>query len=192
MSDQEGSESTSPDQTLIQIGDFNAWYGDFQALHGLELAVPKHKVTAFIGPSGCGKEHAASLDQPNERHRARRSSQGHTQDSWYLPTPKAKVTRTSWIRHWMWCNCGERLGSFFQKPNPFPKSIYDNRRVWPASAHENDQVRTGRIGRMGAAQGSGLGRGQRPTQCPPLWDFQVGSNSGFASHAPSQSVPRSC
>ena len=47
--------SSDADQTLIHISDFNAWYGDFQALHGLSLDIPKHKVTAFIGPSGCGK-----------------------------------------------------------------------------------------------------------------------------------------
>ena len=102
--------------TLITIKDFNAWYGDYQALHNLSLDIPRHQVTAFIGPSGCGKSTLLKwMNRMND----------------IVPTARAKgtlriddldilsaTTDTVALRR--------KIGIVFQKPNPFPKSIYDN------------------------------------------------------------------
>ena len=101
----------------ININDFSAWYGDFQALHNLSLQIPEKRVTAFIGPSGCGKSTLLKwINRMND----------------VVPTAfargdlklgdgtniLAKSTDVVALRR--------RIGIVFQKPNPFPKSIYDN------------------------------------------------------------------
>ncbi|MEM9644849.1 MAG: phosphate ABC transporter ATP-binding protein PstB [Planctomycetota bacterium] len=105
-----------PPETMLEIKDFNAWYGDFQALHGLALNIPKNRVTAFIGPSGCGKSTLLKwINRMND----------------VVPTALARGTlrmgdldilarSTDVVR------LRRQIGIVFQKPNPFPKSIYDN------------------------------------------------------------------
>src|SRR5262249_15985681 len=95
--------------------DFNFWYGATQALHHVSLAIPARAVTALIGPSGCGKStllrSVNRMNQliPDTRH------QGDIQlfeRSIFAPgTDLVELRR--------------RVGMVFQRPNPFPKSIYD-------------------------------------------------------------------
>ncbi|MEO1617365.1 MAG: phosphate ABC transporter ATP-binding protein PstB [Planctomycetota bacterium] len=110
------------DQTLIQIANLNSWYGDFQALHDLSLEIPRHKVTAFIGPSGCGKSTLLKWINrmndvvPGARAKGRLAMLGHgTEPEIDILDPTLDVV-----------GLRRQIGIVFQKPNPFPKSIYDN------------------------------------------------------------------
>lgn len=91
-------------------------YGDFQALHGVSLDIFRQQITAFIGPSGCGKTTLLRcLNRMNDLvPRARlRGSIRYDGDDLYAATVRAIELR-------------RRIGMVFQKPNPFPKSIYAN------------------------------------------------------------------
>lgn len=109
-------ETTSEERTAIELSDFSAWYGDFQALHNLNLSIPEKRVTAFIGPSGCGKSTLLKwINRMNDVVPiARASGTLQLTDTDVL----AKSTDVVALRR--------RIGMVFQKPNPFPKSIYDN------------------------------------------------------------------
>ncbi len=100
----------------IHIRDLKLWYGNEQALHGINLNIAKGKVTAFIGPSGCGKSTLLrSLNRMNDRIpscRIEGSVLLEDQDI-YAPSVDVVQLRT-------------HIGMVFQKPNPFPKSIYEN------------------------------------------------------------------
>ena len=108
------AESEIP--TALQLGDFNAWYGDFQALHQVTLVVPECQVTAFIGPSGCGKSTllrwANRMNDNIPIARASGTLRLRGEDVLSRQTDVVDLRR--------------RVGMVFQKPNPFPKSIYDN------------------------------------------------------------------
>ncbi len=107
-------DATAP--TSLKIRDFDSWYGEFQALHNLALDVPDKRVTAFIGPSGCGK--STFLRWVNRMNdlipgaRATGTLELHGHD---LISRQTDVV-----------DLRQRVGMVFQKPNPFPKSIYDN------------------------------------------------------------------
>ena len=103
-------------ESAIQIKNFNGWYGSFQALQDINLELPEHKVTAFIGPSGCGKSTLLRwINRMNDTiDIAKASGSIHIHGTDVL----AKSTDVVELRR--------RVGMVFQKPNPFPKSIYEN------------------------------------------------------------------
>jgi phosphate transport system ATP-binding protein len=108
---------TEPDvQIAIQVRQFNAWYGAFQALHEVSLQVPHCRVTSLIGPSGCGKSTFLRwINRMNDLipvARAEGTLDLHGIDLLSRSTDVVDLRR--------------RVGMVFQKPNPFPKSIYDN------------------------------------------------------------------
>lgn len=121
--------------SAISISDFNAYYGDFQALHQINIRIPQNHVTAFIGPSGCGKSTLLRwINRMNDIIPTARSSGsirlGETEIL-------AKSTDVVGLRR--------HIGIVFQKPNPFPKSIYDNVAFGPrlhfkASSSQLDQL----------------------------------------------------
>lgn len=102
--------------TAIMIEGLDAWYGDFRALHDISLRVPRHRVTAFIGPSGCGKSTLLRwINRMNDTivsARARGTLRLGELDLLARGTDVVDLRR--------------RIGIVFQKPNPFPKSIFDN------------------------------------------------------------------
>jgi phosphate transport system ATP-binding protein len=103
-------------QTIISMENLNAWYGNFQALHNLKLDIPSNRVTALIGPSGCGKSTLLKwINRMNDTVPGARAT-----GTLKLPDIDilAKSTDVVALRR--------RIGIVFQKPNPFPKSIYDN------------------------------------------------------------------
>lgn len=107
-----------PESTLaaIDIQNFNAYYDDFQAIHDLNLSIPDKKVTAFIGPSGCGK--STLLKWINRMNDVIPSAHS---------TGAIRVGNTNVLdRQTDVVDLRRRVGMVFQKPNPFPKSIYDN------------------------------------------------------------------
>lgn len=99
----------------IEIKDLDLYYGDFHALKNINLDIEANKITAFIGPSGCGKSTLLkSLNRMNDLVEGCRIEGEVTLDG-------------EDIFHNMDVNLlRKRVGMVFQKPNPFPMSIYDN------------------------------------------------------------------
>ncbi len=94
--------------------NLNFFYGAFQALHGISLDVHKNQVTAFIGPSGCGKStFLRTLNRMNETIKGTR-----VEGQILLDGENLLQMEVSQLRR--------RVGMVFQRPNPFPKSIFDN------------------------------------------------------------------
>ncbi|MCP4068031.1 MAG: phosphate ABC transporter ATP-binding protein [Phycisphaeraceae bacterium] len=100
----------------IRCRGLDGWYGDFQALHDIDLDIPENRVTAFIGPSGCGKSTLLRwfnrMNDTIPSARATGELHLHGRD---LLDPRCDVV-----------DLRRRVGMVFQKPNPFPKSIFDN------------------------------------------------------------------
>ncbi|MDX8391531.1 MAG: phosphate ABC transporter ATP-binding protein PstB [Mariprofundaceae bacterium] len=100
----------------ITIRDLKLWYGDFEALHGINLDIYSGKVTAFIGPSGCGKStFLRVLNRMNDRIPSCRVQGEVLLDGHNIYDPQVDVVQLR-----------THVGMVFQKPNPFPKSIYEN------------------------------------------------------------------
>jgi phosphate transport system ATP-binding protein len=98
----------------LKISRLDFFYGGYQALHDVELAITANRITALIGPSGCGKStFLRVLNRMYETVRGARVS-GEV----LLDGEDALAMDVSRLRR--------RVGMVFQKPNPFPKSIFDN------------------------------------------------------------------
>jgi phosphate transport system ATP-binding protein len=100
----------------LEIERFSFWYGRNQALRDVSLAVAPNRITAFIGPSGCGKSTLLrSINRMNELiTNTRREGDIRTpRGSVYAPSVDVVQLRRD-------------IGMVFQKPNPFPKTVYDN------------------------------------------------------------------
>ena len=104
------------EQDKIVIEHLNLWYGSFQALKDINLRLPANEITAFIGPSGCGKSTLLkSLNRMNDLVEGCRIEATVTLDGEDIFSRKMDVNLLR-----------KRVGMVFQKPNPFPMSIYDN------------------------------------------------------------------
>ena len=109
-----------PDPSLgalkIEVEGLDFWYGPKQALFGVDLRVRERTVTAFIGPSGCGKSTLLRcLNRMNDLVEGARQAGTIRLDGEDLRSPDLGVEVLR-----------RRVGMVFQKPNPFPKSIYEN------------------------------------------------------------------
>ncbi len=110
------TEPTGDESAVVSIKDFNLWYGDFQALYNVSLNVPKNQVTALIGASGCGKSTLLRcINRMNDLIPIVRTDGTLTYEGVDLYD---RVVDPVEVRR--------RVGMVFQKPNPFPKSIFDN------------------------------------------------------------------
>ena len=102
------------DKTKFDIKNLNLFYGDFQALKNISLRIPAQEITAFIGPSGCGKSTLLkTLNRMNDLVEGCR-----TDGEILLDGEDIRKTAPNLLRR--------RVGMVFQKPNPFPMSVYDN------------------------------------------------------------------
>ncbi|OPL13740.1 MAG: phosphate ABC transporter ATP-binding protein [delta proteobacterium ML8_D] len=100
----------------IKIKDLNFYYGDFKALHAISMDIYENQVTAFIGPSGCGKSTLLRcLNRMNDLISTSRVEGQILLDDQDINDPNLDVVT---LRH--------NVGMVFQKPNPFPKSIFEN------------------------------------------------------------------
>ena len=100
----------------ISIQDLHLHYGDFEALKGISMDIPSREITAFIGPSGCGKSTCIkTLNRMNDLIPGCRINGTVRIDGEDIYDPRTDVTLLR-----------KRAGMVFQKPNPFPMSIYDN------------------------------------------------------------------
>jgi len=103
-------------KTKIQTKDLNFYYGNKQALKNINITAPMNKVTAIIGPSGCGKStFIRTLNRMNDVLPGTRVEGKVFLDGDNIYAPKVDVVELR-----------KRVGMVFQKPNPFPKSIFDN------------------------------------------------------------------
>lgn len=101
---------------IITVEDLNLWYGSTQALHHVSMEIPEKSITALIGPSGCGKStFLETLDRMNDLVPGVRIEGTVRYDGRDIFAPDVDVNELR-----------RQVGMVFQKPNPFPMSIYDN------------------------------------------------------------------
>src|ERR1700683_1349016 len=110
----ENSAAVQTAAPKMRASQVNFFYGKFQALHDVSLEFATNKVTALIGPSGCGKStFLRNLNRINETLGAPRIEGEITLDGENILTRDVTEIR-------------RRIGMVFQRPNPFPKSIFEN------------------------------------------------------------------
>ena len=118
----------------MTIHDMNLFYGDFQAPKNINLDIPENRITAFIGPSGCGKSTLLkSLNRMNDLVEGCRITGDIRLDG-------QNIYGDIDIN-----NLRKRVGMVFQKPNPFPMSIYDNIAYGPRTHGVRSKVRLDEI-----------------------------------------------
>lgn len=109
-------KSLDEEDICLQVKDFRLFYGEKRALHNINMSIPKKRVTAFIGPSGCGKSTLLrSFNRMNDLVDICRTEGEILFDNQNIFHRTVDVT-----------DLRRRVGMVFQKPNPFPKSIYEN------------------------------------------------------------------
>jgi phosphate transport system ATP-binding protein len=103
-------------ETVFDVADLSVYYGSFRAVRDVDMVIRRNEVTAFIGPSGCGKSTLLrTFNRMNDLVPSARVSgtiRYHGEDVFDPRVSAVELRR--------------RIGMVFQKPNPFPKSIYDN------------------------------------------------------------------
>ncbi|MFM1829826.1 MAG: phosphate transporter ATP-binding protein [Planctomycetota bacterium] len=105
----------TPTASIVATG-FHAWYGSHHAIQDLSLTIPRERVTALIGPSGCGKSTFLRwINRMNDMIPGARAEGALTLDGESLLESARDLVELR-----------RRVGMVFQKPNPFPKSVYDN------------------------------------------------------------------
>ena len=104
------------ENTILSVKGLDLWYGQTQALKDVSVDIPEKQVTALIGPSGCGKStFLKTLDRMNDLVPGIKITGSIQYRGIEIYDPSVDVT---WLR--------KQIGMVFQKPNPFPMSIYDN------------------------------------------------------------------
>jgi phosphate transport system ATP-binding protein len=110
------SRGLSAEQLSIEIKNFNLFYGEKQALYNINMSIPKRRVSAYIGPSGCGKSTLLRcINRMNDLVEGVRIDGQILLDGQNINDKSVNVA-----------DLRRRVGMVFQKPNPFPKSIYEN------------------------------------------------------------------
>ncbi|HEV2107214.1 MAG TPA: phosphate ABC transporter ATP-binding protein PstB [Thermomicrobiales bacterium] len=104
------------EEQVVALNDVNVYYGNFHAVAGVTFNVPKNQITALIGPSGCGKSTVIRcINRMNDLVPNARVEGSITYHGVDICSPKVDPVEVR-----------RRIGMVFQKPNPFPKSIYEN------------------------------------------------------------------
>ncbi len=109
-------DSVLTEPPVLEVDRFNLWYGTKQALHRITMPIPINKVTALVGPSGCGKSTLLrSVNRLNDLVQSVRITGDMRLNGDSIYDPRMDVIELR-----------KRMGMVFQKPNPFPMSIYEN------------------------------------------------------------------
>jgi phosphate transport system ATP-binding protein len=111
-----GAPATSPTNPALLLENVSCWYGGFRAVREVSLAIPRNKVTALIGPSGCGK--STLLRSINRMNDLVPGFRMEGEIAFEGTSVHSRATDVIDLRR--------RVGMVFQKPNPFPKSIFEN------------------------------------------------------------------
>lgn len=165
------AERAAPNpETKVSVGDLDVFYGEKQALFGVNLDIPRNRVTALIGPSGCGKStFLRCLNRMNDVIETCRVAGRIAIDGQDIYDSSLDVVQLR-----------ARVGMVFQKPNPFPKSIYENVAYGPkihgmgASKPELDEIVMTSLDKAGLLNevkdrmeepGTGLSGGQQQRLC---------------------------
>ena len=167
-------------KTKLKAENLNIYYGAFQAIRGATLAMPENRVTALIGPSGCGK--STFIRALNRMHDLTPGArvEGHVLlDGRDIYAPDVDPVT---IRH--------RVGMVFQRPNPFPKSIFENVVYGPRVQGERRTGVLARHLRAKPAPCGAMGRGEGSARPVRRSIFPAASSSGSASRAASRSTPK--
>ncbi len=168
-------QGTQGSDTVFELEDLSVSYDGKPAVKDVSMDIHENEITALIGPSGLRQEHPDPLLQPDERPDPRGDGRGpcyyHGQDLYGSEVDPVEVRK--------------RIGMVFQKPNPFPKSIFDNIAFGPRVLG----LRTSRSGsrrpcaRRPSGTRSRTASTRTPTGCP------AASSSASASRAASRSTP---
>ena len=103
-------------KNILEVKDMNLWYSNFHALKNINMEIPENQITAFIGPSGCGKStFLKSLNRMNDLVDGVKITGSITYENQNILDENIDVNQLR-----------REIGMVFQKPNPFPMSIYDN------------------------------------------------------------------
>lgn len=112
----DAAQNIEPGPTSLMVDKLSLFYGDQQALTDIDMRIPQQEVTAFIGPSGCGKSTLLRCFNRMNDLIDGVSVRGHIRlDGHDIFAPEVDVAQLR-----------RRVGMVFQRPNPFPKSIYEN------------------------------------------------------------------
>ena len=167
------------DSTVIATKNLNLWYNEKHALQNITMEIEKKKTTALIGPSGCGKSTLLRcFNRMNDL------------------IGQVKITGQLLLDNEdMLCNgmdvvaLRKRVGMVFQRPNPFPKSVYENVADGPRVHGINDRKELDAIVEKSlATRHSGRRSGTGSTI--PLSGSRAASSSGSVSREPLRSGPR--
>ncbi len=121
--------------TIMSAQGLNLWYSNNQALYDVNMELPKNQITALIGPSGCGKStFLKTLNRMNDLVEGIRIEGKILYDGQDIYDPQIDTT---WLR--------KEVGMVFQKPNPFPMSVYDNIAYGPKLQGIRSKVRLDEI-----------------------------------------------
>jgi len=111
-----GAKKNADTDICLEVGDLSLYYGEAQALKSVNMPIPRQRVTAFIGPSGCGKSTLLRcFNRMNDLVDGVRIEGTIRLDGEDIYAPAVQVAQLR-----------QRVGMVFQKPNPFPKTIYEN------------------------------------------------------------------
>ena len=124
-------KSQMPDKTILSAKDLDFFYGPSQALRHITANIPANQVTAFIGPSGCGKStFLRTINRMNDLIPIARVTGSLTFHGRDVYAPGVDVTALR-----------RQIGMVFQKPNPFPMSVYDNVAYGPRTHGTRDRAK---------------------------------------------------
>ena len=125
-------EEQAPIRSVFDVDNLAVYYGAFKAVRDVTLAIRPHEIAAFIGPSGCGKSTVLRcFNRMNDTINGARVEGSITYHGVDLYGPDVSATQVR-----------RRIGMVFQKPNPFPKSIYENVAYGPriAGVRKKDEL----------------------------------------------------
>ena len=139
---------------IISVENMCLWYGSHQALHNITIDIPEKSITALIGPSGCGKStFLKTLDRMNDLIPDVKITGSVKYKDEDIFDPSVDVSQLR-----------RQIGMVFQKPNPFPMSIYDNIAYGPRTHGVRNKAKLDDIVERSLRGGGHLGRGEGPAE----------------------------
>ena len=173
MAPAEDPAATTP--PVVSLKDVSFYYGAFRAVKEISFDIPAHQITSIIGPSGCGKSTLLrTINRMNDLipgTRVEGEILYHDEDLYASYVDPVEVRR--------------RIGMVFQKPNPFPKSIYDNVAFGPrlnGFKGDLDGLVEQSLRRVRSGTRSRTSSSNPACRCPAV------SSNGSASRAPSRPI----